>query len=210
MKKTILIEQLQNLISEESRIKDLHLEEFWKENKEPEKLFQVNRLGVIKEIQITGNHLGYLVDGRNIYPPYYDKKKRPSKSLIIAYFEYVENIKTAKKVAYINYRDNGSGAFKYNDLITEPHFTFNESDLKEESERLKSIYGPKDNHTPCGYCGKQTPNDKIINSTIIGRGRKEIWNSWKRRYENKAVVTHEPMKFCSGTCAGNEQMSREG
>lgn len=165
---------------------------------------------MIKEIQITGSQLGYIVEGRNIYPPYYDKAKRPSKNVIISYLEYIESIKTAQQIAYINYRDMGSGAFKYIDLINEPHFAFNESDLKEESERLKSIYGPKENHIACGYCGKQTPDEKLVHSTIIGRGRKEVWNSWKSRYENKACVTHEPMKFCSGTCASNEQMSREG
>lgn len=210
MKKLNLTEQLQQLLSEESRIKDQHREEFWQDKQEPEKLFQVNRLGVIREIQITGNHLGYIVEDRNIYPPYCDKEKRPSKNLIISYMEYIESIKIAQQIAYIDYRDSGSGAFKYSDLVNEPHFAFVESDLKEESERLNSIYAPKENHTACGYCGKQTPDDKLVHDTIIGRGRKQVWNSWKSRYENKACVTHEPMKFCSGTCAGNEQMSREG
>jgi len=210
MKKLTLTEQLHQLISEESRIKAIHLEEFWSKNHEPQKLFKVNRIGEIKEIEITGSHVGYVFTDRNIWAPHYDKDKRPSKNLVAAYWEYVENIKTAEQVIYIDYRDMGSGCFKYIDLINEPHFAFNESDLKEESERLKGIYAPKENHTACGYCGKQTPDDKVVTSTIIGRGRKEVWNSWKGRYENKSCTTHEQMKFCSGTCAGNEQMSREG
>lgn len=65
-------------------------------------------------------------------------------------------------------------------------------------------------HDRCQRCRKVVPKTQIVNHTIIGRGRKAVYNSWKNRYEDKAVVTHEPMKFCSGECAGYEQMSREG
>jgi len=210
MKKINMTEQLEHLISEESRIKETHLQEFWSKNQLPEKLFTVDRLGTIREIEITGNHIGYLFEDRNIWRPNYDKEKRPSKNLVVAYIEYVESIKTAEQVVYIDYRDRGTGCYKYSDLIKEPHFAFNELELQTESKRLSETYAPKENHTACGYCGKQTPNDKLVNSTIIGRGRKEVYNDWKRRYESRAYVTHEPMKFCSATCAGNEQMLREG
>jgi hypothetical protein len=65
-------------------------------------------------------------------------------------------------------------------------------------------------HDRCQRCSRVVPKSQIVNHTIIGRGRKAVYNSWKNRYEDKAVVTQEPMKFCSGECAGNEQMSREG
>lgn len=67
-----------------------------------------------------------------------------------------------------------------------------------------------DKMQPCRYCRKQVPTDSLIEETIIGRGRKTVWNSWKGIYENKACVTKERLKFCSGQCAANEQMSREG
>lgn len=66
------------------------------------------------------------------------------------------------------------------------------------------------NHDRCQRCRNVVPKSQIVNHTIIGRSRKSVYNNWKNRYEDKAVVTHEPMKFCSGECAGNEQMSREG
>lgn len=65
-------------------------------------------------------------------------------------------------------------------------------------------------HERCQRCRKVVPKEQIVTSTIIGRDRKPVYNSWKNRYESKAAVTQTPMKFCSGTCAGHEQMSREG
>jgi hypothetical protein len=75
-----------------------------------------------------------------------------------------------------------------------------------EEERLLS----GGDHDRCQRCKKVVPKSQIVSHTIIGRGRKALFNSWKNRYEDKAVVTQELMNFCSGECAGNEQMSREG
>lgn len=205
-----LTEQLQQIIAEENRIKEEHLIEFWKSNEMPKKLFATNRIGTIREIEVLGSDIDYQKDCIRLFSPYYDESKRPTKILVSEYLEYVEKIKTAEQIIYVRYKDSGTGCYKYSDLLKEPRLAFNESDLKEESERLKELFAPKENHTACGYCGKQTPNDKLISSTIIGRGRKEVYNSWKGRWESKACVTHEPMKFCSGDCAGSEQMSREG
>jgi hypothetical protein len=56
-------------------------------------------------------------------------------------------------------------------------------------------------HDRCQRCRKVVPKTQIITSTIIGRSRNEF---------GKAIVTQTSMKFCSGECAGCEQMSREG
>lgn len=80
------------------------------------------------------------------------------------------------------------------------------TDRIAEEERLLA----GGDHDRCQRCRKVVPKAQIVNHTIIGRGRKAVFNSWKGRYEDKAVVTQEPMKFCSGDCAGCEQMSREG
>lgn len=82
--------------------------------------------------------------------------------------------------------------------------------LKEKTDTYNKYYKPRDGHTPCQRCGRQTPSNELIESTIIGRGSKQVFNSWKRRYEHKACVTKERLKFCSPTCAAHEQMSREG
>jgi hypothetical protein len=79
------------------------------------------------------------------------------------------------------------------------------TDRIAEEERLLA-----NGHERCQRCRKVVPASEILTHTIIGRDRKPVWNNWKGRYEDKAVVTQEPMKFCGGECAGNEQMSREG
>ena len=132
------------------------------------------------------------------------------KRRISSFFQFFERIENSEKILFVEYKDFGSGAYRYNEIIPEKGIAFNEIDLKEISERRNNLYAPKEGHTACAYCNKQTPNDQLIESRIIGLGRKQVWNSWKSRYENKACVTEEKLKFCSGTCAGNEQMSREG
>lgn len=71
------------------------------------------------------------------------------------------------------------------------------TDRIAEEERLLA----GGDHDRCQRCGRVAPKAQIVNHTIIGRGR----NSF-----GKAIVTQTPMKFCSGECAGCEQMSREG
>ena len=210
MAKITLIEQLNQLICLEESIKHSHQEDFFKENDKPKRLFKIDNIGNIKEIELTKFSIGYIENGRNIYAPYFDKEKRPSKQLIEVFNEYIEKIKITTPTIYVNYKDFGSGAYKFNEITPEKGLAFNPEDLKMESERRNEIYAPKENHTACAYCGKQTPNDKLVNKNIIGRGRKQTWNSWKGRYEDKACVTETMLSFCSGTCAGNEQMSREG
>jgi predicted DNA-binding WGR domain protein len=71
------------------------------------------------------------------------------------------------------------------------------TDRIAEEERLLS----GGDHDRCQRCRKVVPKAQILNSTIIGRSRNAF---------GKAIVTQTPMKFCSGECAGCEQMSREG
>ena len=210
MKKITLTEQLEQIKCREVEIKERHLNAIFESIEKPTQLFKLGNYGVIKEIELQGFSIGYLENERLIYAPYIESRKRPSKIFIVMYSEFLERIEKAEKILYVNYKDFGSGAYKYNEIIPTKGIAFNEIDLKEESERRNKLYTPKENHTACSYCRKQTPNDNLIEKIIIGRGRKQTWNSWKNRYEDKACVTEEKLKFCSGTCAGNEQMSREG
>ena len=205
-----LSEQIKELIELDKKNKESHLVEFFKNTIKPEKLFKMNNVGEIKEIQLLGFSIGFSKDGRFIYPPYYNIEKRPSKNLISEYLEYIEKTKKSEVVVFVDYKDFGRGSFKFKELVENKLFSFNEEDLKEESIRRKEVYGSREGFTPCGYCGKQTADSELIERTIIGRGRKEVYNSWKKRYESKACVTETKMKFCSAQCAGNDQMSREG
>jgi hypothetical protein len=210
MKKITLTEQLEQIKCREVEIKERHLNTIFESIEKPTQLFKLGNYGVIKEIELQGFSIGYLENGRLIYAPYIESRKKPYKIFIVTYSEFLERIEKAEKILFVNYKDFGSRAYKYNEIIPSKGLAFNKIDLKDESERQNELYAPKENHTSCSYCRKQTPNDNLIESTIIGRGRKKTWNSWKNRFEDKACITEEKLKFCSGTCAGNEQMSREG
>ena len=54
-------------------------------------------------------------------------------------------------------------------------------------------YAPREGYTPCAYCGKQTPNDKLV--------KRDIYT-----YGGVPVTKY----FCSAECAINEQMAYGG
>lgn len=62
------------------------------------------------------------------------------------------------------------------------------------------LYAPREGCTPCAYCGKQVPNDKLVKHRIIFQGLEN----------GKRKIKEQVMNFCSGECAMNEQCSREG
>lgn len=102
-----------------------------------------------------------------------------------------------------------SGALRYSDLLAGKYSTDLASMIPALQERqYESIL--REGNFWCSYCRKQYPITQKVSRTIIGRDRKQVWNSWKGRYEDKACVTQTSMDFCSGQCAGYEQMSREG
>lgn len=69
-------------------------------------------------------------------------------------------------------------------------------EIQHRIEEWEKYYKPKDGYTACAYCGKQTPNDKIVWATIYGR-----WCG---------TLTEQKLPFCSKDCASNEQCAREG
>jgi hypothetical protein len=157
-------------------------------------------------------------DIRMGYEPYLSHKpqiaKRATKEAVEELIQYFESAKSAKKIFW--YIAAGKGYSTRVDLseINGKKYAYTEEELKlslqEEIERYEKYYKPREDYTPCTHCRKQTPNDKLIYSIIIGRDSKMVWNSWKNRYEDKAYLTKTRLPFCSGECAGNEQMGREG
>ncbi len=104
---------------------------------------------------------------------------------------------------------SSSSSFRYSDLKSGKINLSMEPMLPElERRQYESIL--RDGNFWCSYCKKQFPIAQKVTDNIIGRGRKQVWNSWKGRMEDKACVTTTMMDFCSGTCASHEQMSMEG
>ncbi len=84
------------------------------------------------------------------------------------------------------------GAYKLADIDIKKHRSFNREDLIEIHKELEEKYAPKDGYKPCQYCGKQVPENTLIKGTVIYRGGSKVGY------------------YCSGECAGNDQMAHEG
>lgn len=66
---------------------------------------------------------------------------------------------------------------------------------KEKKEEYDRYYAPRPGYTPCARCHRQVPDNKVIWSTIYGGSCRGMMTK---------------MAFCSGECAGQEQMANEG
>ena len=211
MARITLLEKWNALEGQLKLIKSNILDNYLKSNNIPkyEQIYEVDRLGNITSKNVIKYSVLFELDGRFKYTPSYEK--RPTKKDLESLQNYIDNIYNYDIVLYIDYRyDNCSGSYKYNDIINSEHMSFCESDLFEKAEKNKELYAPKEGYSPCAYCGKQVKTESMISAKIFGRDRKQVWDSWKKRYVSKAYVTEHYLKFCSGKCAGNEQMSREG
>lgn len=96
-----------------------------------------------------------------------------------------------------------SGGFKYSEI--DKYLT-----REQAEEKSKALIAAREaeeelikagTHFRCERCRKVSPNESKVKHNIIGRSRDRF---------GKSCLTNEPMIFCSGTCAGHEQMSREG
>jgi hypothetical protein len=174
----------------------------------PTVFYQVMHNGLLKEIPVVKVvHINY-----DQVPSF--SGKRPSKDDIYKIQSIYNNLIFDAKFIRLRYDQHNSYSLKQ---IEEDKMLFldrnaAESLSKEITDRIaeeERLLAGGD-HERCRRCEKVVPISQMQTHTIIGRGRKQVWNSWKGRYDDKAVVTQEPMRFCSGECAGNEQMSREG
>ena len=174
-------------------------------------IYKCNQVGDIQIFKVESFSISYKNGFR--FKPYYAKS--PTRKDLEDLMQYFESAKTSDFVVRINILDqhekyNSHWSTLYHEVNEVKYLAFNEADLINLSVLNKEKYAPREGYAPCCYCGKQILSEKLITKTIIGRGTKKVWNSWKGQYENKASVTQESLKFCSGQCAAHEQMSREG
>lgn len=171
----------------------------------PIELYSVSPRGQIRKLSFT--YLSYY-RGK-----YFGFNKRPTKVDVELIKEYHESSPELlpEKIFWHWKEGNSSSAIKMTEIKN--YFSKEQAEIKsleiieKHNEELVLL---ENDHSRCGYCHKVFPNSTMIKSNIIGRGRKQTWNSWKGIYEDKACVTQTVMSFCSRKCAGNEQMSREG
>jgi hypothetical protein len=213
MKRETLRNHMDYLRSVKESIDNTHLNEFFNTNTRPDFIYNVSRVGEIGKLKVTGFCIKYINGNLRILQPYQSSDSKPTRKLINDWTNFIDVIKSADWSVFVDYKNElygSNGAYEYSEVVKNENLGFNEDDLMIKANSNKEIYGPREGYQPCAYCGKQIPINDLISKTIIGRGRKQVWNSWKQRNEDKAYVTEQKLKFCSGKCAGNEQMSREG
>lgn len=209
MAKVTLQQKWDDVKSQIESLKQNYLNDFLRENVNPEKLYRISGY-VIEECTVTGFSVSFMKNDRLVQIPHYYGKK-PSGWDVEQIASFYNNINDFKMEVYIQYENysnicKSSGAYKYKECFEhEPgksiNFTAKRDYLIAEAELRRRKFEPREGHSPCAYCRTQTPNDKLIEDTIIGRGRDRF---------GKACMTKTTLKFCSQQCAANEQMSREG
>lgn len=124
----------------------------------------------------------------------------------------IENFETLEKTLYVYYKeDHGtykvSGGYKMEDIKRDPKLSFAKEDLEEIHKELHEKYAPRPGYKACSYCSKQVPEAEMVMGTIIFQNTRPDPGSrsgWKRFVDKKTNP------YCSGTCAGNDQMAHEG
>lgn len=209
MAKITLQQKWNDVESQIESVKQNYLNDFLRENVNPEKIYRINGYE-IEECAVTGFSVSFMKNDRLVQTPHYYGKK-PSGWDVDQITLFYTNINDLQMEVYIQYEAYSkigklSGAYKYKECFEHDHgksisFTANRDYLIAEAEMRRQKFEPREGYSPCAYCRTQTPNDKLIDDMIIGRGRDRF---------GKACITKTTLKFCSHKCAANEQMSREG
>ena len=163
----------------------------------PNSVFQIWGHGNIKELKVT--------DVKYHNKKYFGFDKRPNKKLVeeIKAFAELEYTFLPNNI-YVHYSTSDCrGTFEY--LKLSEYLTSEQA--QEKSKAMKDAFNADEKlvndgtHKRCQRCRKTVLISEIIKDTIIGRSRDAF---------GRSCLTHEPMIFCSQTCASHEQMSREG
>lgn len=101
----------------------------------------------------------------------------------------------------IHYREQGvfgtvTGAHKHGKIEEDPIMAWMAEELAPEIARRYAMYSPREGHTACAYCRKQTPDDSMVSRKIFYRGR--------------GGLATKTGKYCSEQCGHHDQCSHEG
>lgn len=211
MPRITLQQQWDSLYNERlESVKKECLDRFFKENPKPEAVYECNNIGDILKREIVSFDVRPLVDGFKVHSPFVPTGKSPTTLNVEDLKNYIDCFSIGFTVSILYKTTFGTTGMPYSRSDSDKNLAFNEADLKTLADERRELYAPREGFSPCTYCRKQVPTESMVEHTIIGRDRKQVWNSWKGKYESKACLVTLRMKFCSGVCAGNEQMSREG
>lgn len=183
--------------------KDNYFNDFFTKNPEPKFIYKAT-VSEIKAIPITRFKLR--CDNE---PRVWDKVTREDLKKLREFIDDFENLN--KEIGCCYTEDHGtykcSGAEGYYKVIEDKRMSFNESDLMEIQKQLHEKYAPRDGYKPCAYCGKQVPEDDLVSHQIIFQNSRPDPCS---RSGYRKFVDKKTNLYCSGECAGYDQMAHEG
>lgn len=101
----------------------------------------------------------------------------------------------------IHYREEGgfgtaTGAHKHGKIEADPLLAWTAEELAPEIERRYALYSPREGHTACAYCRKQTLDADLVSRKIF--------------YRDISGPSTKTGKYCSDQCGGYDQMGHEG
>lgn len=211
MARITLSEQLEAIISSVKERKERDLQKFFQENPRHEEAFYVDFIGEIHKVKIQGYHIDYYGDCIH-YRTYLTNaaSKKVTKDYLDNAREYVNLLDKAEVVTKVLIHRPGmysAESARLSDIIPSKGYSFNEYDLKEISEKRRELYAPRDGYVPCAYCRKQVRIEEVVKHDIIFQNSRPDPFS-KSGY--KRFVDRKTNNYCSGKCAGNDQMAHEG
>lgn len=149
-------------------------------------------------VPIEVTHLG--VRHRGIYK--HDESYRITKAEVEQAKQCAEDwAEPTPDTIFVYYREKQSygvvtGAHQFSKIGTAPDMAWQAGDLAPEIERRRELYAPRDGHTECGYCRKQTPTESLINHMIY--------------YRDQGGSKTKIGKYCSAQCGYHDQCGHEG
>jgi len=176
---------------------DDYVYDFFADKTVPNSVYEIWGNGNIKEKKV--------IDIKYHNEKYFGFNKQPTRKLVDEIKAFAElDYKFDSEKIFVHYTTSDCrGVFKYSEIGK--HLT--KEQAEEKSKILKDAFEANEalikagTHISCQRCRKAVLISDAVKDTIIGRGRDGF---------GRACITHEPMTFCSNTCASHEQMSREG
>jgi hypothetical protein len=137
---------------------------------------------------------------RGIYQP--DESNRMTRDQVALAKKYLDEwaAPTLKDIS-VHYRHKQaygtvSGAHRYQKIEEDAGMAWRAEDLADEIERRRMLYAPRDGHTACAYCRKQTPTANLVSHTI--------------HYRDRGGLRKKVGQYCSGQCGYYDQCGHEG
>lgn len=189
-KRITLLDQWNQINQRIDDISQEFIDKYYEGREKPSVIYFLQSYQGIAEQKVTG--FSIYRQGR----PYLSGQ-RPTKILLDELWKWSEAFIPEIKEICIHYECSSSkakGAHKL-EQIDDRRLSYTREALLPALQELKDKYEPREGHTACAYCRKQTHNESMVDYTVIAR-----------QYPGMKKTS----KYCSKNCGINDQMAHEG